>query len=63
MHEKDELYRSFLFPFLPLVSTALPLAEQPVPLVQNGMYCCLCAAHDKCQQLDCVFVHRVPTGL
>lgn len=62
MLEKDARYCSFLFLFMPHTFPALALAEQPVSLVQNGIYC-ICAAHDKCQQLGSVFLHGLPKGL
>lgn len=63
MHEKDELSSSFLFLFMPHAFPALPPTEQPASLLPNGMYCCICAAHDKCQQLVCVCLNGLPKGL
>lgn len=63
MHEKDELCLSFLIVFMPHTFQAIPLTEQLVSLVQNGMYCCICAPHGKCQQFDCVFLNGLPKGL
>lgn len=56
MHEENGPCHSFLFLFMP---HTFPLSEQ-ASLTQNGMYCCICAAHDKCQQLDCVFLKGLP---
>lgn len=63
MHEKNELNYSILSLFSSHSFPASPLTEQPVSLVENGMYCCDCATHDKCQQLDCVFLNGLPKGL
>lgn len=63
MHEKDEMCYTFLLLFISGTFPVLSLTEQPVSLVQNGMYCCDCATHDKCQQLDGVLVNGLPKGL
>lgn len=53
-HEKDNLRYSFFFLFMSLTFSVIPLTGQRFTLLQNGMYCCDCATHDKCQQLDCL---------